>query len=81
LSEAHLLPPETKLVLYTTEEPGFTTYNTGIKPQEGSLFVSPAFASSCRARELIETPDFKTRDDTEMMGKTRTIRSEVGDTI
>lgn len=82
MSEAHLLPAETKLVLYTSEDVGFATYKTGIKPHEGgSLLATPAFMSSSRAREMIETPDFKTRDDTEMMGKTRTIRSEVGASI
>ena len=51
--------------------------DTHIKPQGESLFATPKFVKSCRIREMIETPDFKQRDDTEMMGKTRSIRSEV----
>lgn len=66
-------------MLYTCEDVGFATCKTEIKGQEGSLFATPVFVNSCRAREMIETPDFKFRDDTEMMGKTRTIRSDVSD--
>lgn len=79
--EAYILPSQTKFILYTGDQPGFTTVVSDIKSQRGSLFTTPEFVKSCRAREMIETPDFKQRDDTEMMGKTRSIRSEVSEAI
>lgn len=45
-----------------------------------SFFSDPEVARSCRARELIETPEFKPWDEGAMLGKTRALRSEVSGT-
>ncbi|PWN39849.1 hypothetical protein IE81DRAFT_368748 [Ceraceosorus guamensis] len=44
--------------------------------EDFSFFSDPNVARSCRARELIETPEFKPWDEGAMLGKTRALRSE-----
>lgn len=76
-SEGDILPPSTRLLLTTVEQGDYRAYENPLLDQEDGYFSNADVARACRNRELIETPDFRTRDDTEMMGKTRTIRSEV----
>lgn len=44
-----------------------------------AFFADPDVARACREKALIETPDYKLRDDSSQMGKTRggALRSEV----
>lgn len=78
----HLLPASTIFVLSSvlphSEQSLETTEQDGIL-DASEYFADPEVIRSCRAKALIETPEFKIRDDSNQMGKTRggALRSEV----
>ncbi|UZJ52059.1 hypothetical protein CBS101457_001379 [Exobasidium rhododendri] len=74
--EAYLLPPTMPLALNSFEKADYHVIETSIFDIEGDYFSEQDIHKASRSTHLIETPEFRTRDDTEMMGKTRTIRSE-----
>lgn len=78
-----MLPATATIFLTTNESVDTVPYENPLLDQDGalSLFADPEMAKACRERQLIETPEFRARDDTELMGKTRSIRSQVSKTL
>jgi hypothetical protein len=76
-TESYLLPPSMPLALNSFDKLEYNVIRTSLFDIEGDYFFEQDMRQSSKATQMIETPEFRTRDDTEMMGKTRKIRSEV----
>lgn len=75
-ADTSFLPAATSIFLSTSSVP--QAYEAQSAETAGlSFFSDPEVARSCRQRELIETPEFSHWDDSEMLGKTRHMKSEV----
>ncbi|SPO37668.1 uncharacterized protein PSFLO_03144 [Pseudozyma flocculosa] len=73
-----LLPPSARLILTNDAElvERTVTVQQGDAAAVLSIFADPEVARACRETAVIETPEFKLRDDSEAMGKTRGMRNE-----
>lgn len=79
MTDGYVLPASATILLTTDENVEKVPYENPLLEHDGalSLFADPEMAKACRERQIIETPDFRPRDDTELMGKTRSIKSQV----
>ncbi|CEH18364.1 hypothetical protein CBOM_04772 [Ceraceosorus bombacis] len=76
LDQAFLLPNLPMILSSSSVSSAYEHRFLNAGGEDFSFFSDPNVARSCRARESIETPEFKPWDEGAMLGKTRALRSE-----